>query len=159
MKLFLSLSLMLACLFGLNACEKSQRLSTSPVPFSILHDGQSYFIMEKNDLIPFMAVLLDQEVSAFKRISFGRAEDPEGEFSVITAHYVKGEQFFSAVMPLDEIEGADKNKGKTFEAECLMSCTSSSYCENCTHEIVARCKVLSCNCEDNGGCRSTVAFF
>jgi len=152
-------------IIGLNGCKTTDQQLNIVESVVYLSDDKKAFNVNKqpelNDLV--RALAKERSEITIIEAAFKEMQDSQGSFKAIVAKYNVNDEITQLVVPLVENSSLTdvnaKNATVYTIGECEMKCTSAWGCQECTQEIIERCKKQKCSCtSSNGGCSSKTTF-
>lgn len=148
----------LLLLFVLCACIQEKDALPKSGKAKVRYENELYRLTDPNEMEALFRVVLEDEGIVFSKLRIHRESEESKQVSAIVAFHKKEGQYISSVLPLDKKEALSSPQDATYSISCVMQCISSSYCQDCTQEVISECREQKCSCEDNQSCQSTIKF-
>ncbi|WP_448519075.1 hypothetical protein [Rhodoflexus sp.] len=157
--------LLSATVISLNSCQTTdQQLNIVENVVYLSEDKRAFHVNQQSELDGLVKALAKERSEiAIVEAAFTELQDSQGTFKAIVAKYHVNDELTQLVVPLVEHNASmdlnPKNATVYAVGECEMKCTSAWGCQECTQEIIERCKKQKCSCTSgSGGCSSKTTF-
>lgn len=141
-------------------CQKEPAKTSQSILYVPL--SQQSFNLNNLDHLNKLAIILAQEHGEIKlteNTQMVELTDKQGSFKAILARYKSGESTIKLVVPIekDTKNKFSKNITPYVASNCVMKCISAWPCNDCTLEILDRCRMIRCTCASaSEGCSPSI---
>jgi hypothetical protein len=149
----------------LKSCQTTEQQVSIVENVVYLSDNYTAFHVNKEPELEGLVKALADEASEINIIESALMDmqDSQGTFKAIVAKYHVNNELTRLVVPLIEDTSSSNPNAKNVVmytvGDCTMKCTSAWGCNECTQEIIERCKKQKCSCSSgNGECSAETIF-